>query len=116
MIGARGGSDAHHGIPDDPALIVPQTLEGTGNYVGTPTTWIFATSRDKAAILTALKQGRASISSNPYNPRLEFYADRDGDGMMDMMMGDNASPPAARSISRCAWSAAAFPVPPIRSA
>lgn len=92
MIGARGGSDAHHGIPDDPALIVPQTLEGTGNYVGTPTTWIFATARDKAAILTALKQGRASISSNPYNPRLEFYADRDGDGVMDMMMGDNARP------------------------
>ncbi len=92
MIGARGGSDNHHGIPDDPALILPLTIEGTGNYVGTPTTWIFAAKRSKPAILKALEQGRASVSSNPYNPRVELYADRDGDGVMDMMMGDNAKP------------------------
>lgn len=90
MLGARGGSDSHHGIPEDPARIVPQTLEASGNYVGTPTTWIFATARSKEAILMALEQGRASISSNPYNPRVELYADADADGQFEMMMGDNA--------------------------
>ncbi|UJW84781.1 CehA/McbA family metallohydrolase [Devosia sp. SL43] len=92
MLGARGGSDAHHGIPEDPALIVPQTIEGSANYVGTPTTWIFATARTKEAILVALESGRASVSSNPYNPRVEFYADPDGTGQFAMMMGDNVKP------------------------
>jgi hypothetical protein len=90
MLGARGGSDAHHGVPEDPGMIVPQTLEATGNYVGTPTTWIFAADRSKDAILSALKQGRASITSNPNNPRVELYADIDADGRFEMMMGDNA--------------------------
>jgi hypothetical protein len=35
---------------------------------------------------------RVSISSNPYAPRVEFYADFNQDGKMDMMMGDNAKP------------------------
>jgi hypothetical protein len=94
MIGARGGSDAHHGIPEDPALIMPQTIESSANYVGTPTTWVFATARTKQALLAALQGGRASVSSNPYNPRVEFYADL-GSGQFDMMMGDNAKPPGA---------------------
>ena len=95
MIGARGGSDAHHGIPDDPGLIVPQTIEGSANYVGTPTTWVFANDRTKPAILAALQAGRASVSSNPYNPRVEFYADVAGNGQFDMIMGDNAKPTGA---------------------
>lgn len=89
MIGARGGSDSHHGVPTDPALIVPLTIEATGNYVGTPTTWVFAAERTKTALLAALAQGRASISSNPLNPRVELRADADGDGHLEMMMGDN---------------------------
>ncbi|MEO8685866.1 MAG: CehA/McbA family metallohydrolase [Devosia sp.] len=92
MLGGRGGSDSHHGIPDTPEQIVPQSIEATANYVGTPTTWIFARERSKPAILAALEQGRASVSSNPYSPRVEFYADLNGDGIMDMMMGDNAKP------------------------
>ena len=95
MLGARGGSDAHHGIPELPEHIVPQTLEASANYVGTPTTWIFATARTKPAILTALERGRASVSSNPYNPRVELYADIDGDGRFGMMMGDNVRPRGA---------------------
>lgn len=95
MLGARGGSDSHHGMPDDPALIVPLTIERSGNYVGTPTTWIYATDRSKPAILAALKQGRASVSSNPYNPRVELLADPHGTGQFDMMMGDNAIPTGA---------------------
>lgn len=90
MLGARGGSDAHHGVPELPEQIVPQTLEASANYLGTPTTWIFAEARSKPAILAALVQGRASVSSNPYNPRVEMYADIDGDGQFEMMMGDNA--------------------------
>ena len=92
MLGARGGSDAHHGVPDRPEDTVPLSVEATANYVGTPTTWIFASSRSTQAILEALVQGRASVSANPNNPRVEFYADLDGDGVMDMMMGDNATP------------------------
>lgn len=92
MLGARGGSDSHHGVPDTPEQIVPLSVEASANYVGTPTTWIFARERSKPAILRALEQGRASVSSNPYNPRVEFYADVDGDGVMEMMMGDNVHP------------------------
>ncbi len=92
MLGARGGSDCHHGVPDSPELTTPLTPEATANYVGTPTTWIFARERTKQALLEALVKGRASVSANPFNPRVELYADRDGDGAMDMMMGDNAKP------------------------
>lgn len=95
MLGARGGSDAHHGIPDTSAQTTPQSVEATANYVGTPTTWVFAVARTKEAILDALVRGRASVSANPNNPRVEFYADRDRDGRMDMMMGDNANPTGA---------------------
>lgn len=90
MLGARGGSDAHHGIPEQPDNSVPQTIEASANYIGTPTTWVFAKDRSKQAILAALGQGRASVSSNPNNPRVELYADIDGDGAVEMMMGDNA--------------------------
>ena len=92
MLGCRGGSDSHHGLPDRPEQIVPQTIEASANYVGTPTTWIYAKARTRPAILEALEQGRASVSANPCNPRVEFYADLDGDGIMDMMMGDNVKP------------------------
>ncbi|WP_176086715.1 CehA/McbA family metallohydrolase [Martelella sp. HB161492] len=90
MIGARGGSDAHHGLPEDPADATPWTPEATANYVGTPTTWVFAAERTKTAILAALCAGRACICANPYNPRVALVADADGDGTMEMMMGDNA--------------------------
>ncbi|MGV8830787.1 MAG: CehA/McbA family metallohydrolase [Devosia sp.] len=92
MLGARGGSDSHHGVPDSPELTVAHSVEATANYVGTPTTWIFAKTRSKEAILQALVQGRASVSANPNNPRVELYADLNGDGAMDMMMGDNVRP------------------------
>ena len=90
MLGARGGSDAHHGVPDRPELTTPYTPEATANYVGTPTTWIFAREYAKPAILEALVAGRASVSSSPLNPRVELVADADGDGQMELMMGDNA--------------------------
>lgn len=75
-ITARGGSDVHR----------PSDL----NYIGTPTTWVFAAKHDAQSVVDALVNGRVSISANPYAPRVEFYADINEDGKMDMMMGDNA--------------------------
>jgi len=85
----RGGSDAHHGVPDTPAETTANSKQATANYVGTPTTWVFATTRTPQAVVDALTNGRVSISSNPFAPRVEFYADLDRDGTMDLMMGDN---------------------------
>jgi len=90
MLGARGGSDSHHGVPDAPELTTPQSIEATANYIGTPTTWIFAKERTKEALLEALVQGRASVSGNPFNPRVELVAGSQADGTMNLMMGDNA--------------------------
>jgi hypothetical protein len=89
-ITGRGGSDSHHGVPDTPAQATKNTYQAKANYVGTPTTWVFAAARTPQAVIDALTTGRVSIGANPYSPRVEFYADLDGDGKMDMMMGDNA--------------------------
>jgi len=86
----RGGSDSHHGVPDTPAQATPLSREAPANNVGTPTTWVFATARTGQAVVDALTNGRVSVSSNPYAPRVEFYADLDQDGRMDLMMGDDA--------------------------
>ncbi|UYY75911.1 CehA/McbA family metallohydrolase [Sphingomonas sp. R1] len=91
-IGARGGSDSHHGTV--PGSTAPQALEATANNIGTPTTWVFAPGRTREAVIAAIGRGRASISANPYAPRVELTADVNGDGKADMMMGDNAKAPA----------------------
>jgi hypothetical protein len=85
----RGGSDAHHGAPETPALETKNSYQAKANYIGTPTTWVFATARTTQAVIDALTNGRVSVSANPYAPRVEFYADLDQDGKMDMMMGDD---------------------------
>lgn len=89
----RGGSDAHHGVPNPPEQATPNTYQAKANYVGTPTTWVFATAKTSQAVVDALTNGRVCISSNPYAPRVEFYADINQDGKMDMMMGDNTKAP-----------------------
>jgi hypothetical protein len=86
----RGGSDAHHGEPDSPDKAVPNTRQRAGNYIGTPTNWVFVKEPTIQGVLDAIENGRLSVSANPYCPRIEFYADTDGDGTSDMMMGDNA--------------------------
>ncbi|AMR34583.1 histidinol-phosphatase [Mucilaginibacter sp. PAMC 26640] len=85
----RGGSDAHHGTPDSPDKATSNTYQRNANYVGTPTTWVFAAARKSQAVVDALSNGRVSVSANPFGPRIEFYADINQDGNMDMMMGDN---------------------------
>jgi hypothetical protein len=85
----RGGSDSHHGTPDTPEQATKNTYQRQANYVGTPTTWVFAKERTLQSVVDALTNGRVAVSANPYAPRVEFYADLDQDGKMDMMMGDN---------------------------
>lgn len=85
----RGGSDVHHGVPDSPDKAPKNSPQATANYIGTPTTWVFAEARTREAVVKALTSGRVSISANPYSPRVEFYADLNQDGKMEMMMGDN---------------------------
>lgn len=85
----RGGSDAHHGKPESPDKATKNSYQAVYNYAGTPTTWVFATTRTTQAVVDALTNGRVCVSANPYAPRVEFYADLDQDGKMDMMMGDN---------------------------
>jgi hypothetical protein len=85
----RGGSDSHHGVPDSPDQASKNTYQRQANYVGTPTTWVFAKERTSQAVVDTLTNGRVAVSANPYAPRVEFYADLDQDGKMDMMMGDN---------------------------
>ena len=86
----RGGSDSHHGTPDSPELASKNTYQRQDNYVGTPTTWVYAKERTLQSVVDALTDGRVAVSANPYAPRVEFYADLNHDGKMDMMMGDNA--------------------------
>lgn len=90
MIAGRGGSDAHHGVPVGSEKPSANTFEAEYNYIGTPTTWVYAKERSAQAVVDALTQGRVSISSNPFAPRVEFYADAEQDGEFEMMMGDNA--------------------------
>jgi hypothetical protein len=85
----RGGSDAHHGVPDTPEQATKNSYQAKANYIGTPTTWVFATARTSQAVVDALTNGRVCVTANPFAPRIEFYADLDHDGKMDMMMGDN---------------------------
>src|SRR5687767_3515116 len=89
-LSARGGSDEHHGVPDSPDKATTNSYQRKSNYAGTPTNWVFATSRNSQAVIDALTNGRVSVSANPFAPRVEFYADMDQDGKHDMMMGDNA--------------------------
>ena len=89
-IAANGGSDSHHGYPDTPGNeAAPNNIQAGGNNVGTPTTWVYAETQSAAAVVSALKAGRTSVSANPYAPRVEFYADTNRDGTQDAMMGDN---------------------------
>ena len=89
-IAANGGSDSHHGYPDTPGNEAePNNIQAGGNNVGTPTTWVYAETQSAAAVVSALKAGRTSVSANPNAPRVEFYADTNRDGTQDAMMGDN---------------------------
>lgn len=89
MLAGRGGSDAHHGRPLKPQDRTEKSVEATANYIGTPTTWIHAETRTTQAVLRALEEGRASVSANPYAPRVELSA-QTSDGAT-ISMGQNGA-------------------------
>ncbi len=89
MMTGRGGSDTHHGTPTAGEKPSENTYQAAFNYIGTPTTWVYAKTRSLSAIVDALNHGRVAVSANPYSPRVEFYADANGTGKFDLMMGDN---------------------------
>ncbi len=75
---AVGGSDTHY-------LSFPQAPFWT---IGNPTTWVYASARTAEAVLDAIRAGHTSVSYGPTAPRLELWADGDGDGATETMMGD----------------------------
>src|ERR1700749_4968972 len=54
----RGGSDAHHGNAETPDKVTKNTYQREANYVGTPTTWVFAKTRSVQSVVDALTNGR----------------------------------------------------------
>ena len=74
----RGGSDCHH----------QETGEAEVFNLGNPTTWVYARERSAEAVIEALDRGNASISYAPSAERLELWADADGDGKFELLMGD----------------------------
>ena len=74
-----GGSDTHQIYKWESLLF------GHGN----PTTWVYAGELTEDAILAAIKAGHVSISYAPDAPRLDFFADVNGDGVYEAMAGDN---------------------------
>lgn len=95
-MGITGGSDDHWADNQGPI--------GVGN----PTTWIFARSRTRAAVLAALRAGRTSISrSTPAQggAPLLLEADPKHDGSFSAMVGDRVpagTPMRVRSASSTA--------------
>lgn len=61
----RGGSDAHHGVPETPDKATKNSYQAKANYVGTPTTWVYATARTAQAVVDALTNGRVCVTANP---------------------------------------------------
>lgn len=55
---------------------------------GQPTTWVFAADRSVRAILDALRAGHTTVSQDITGPFLTLTADLDGDGVDEVMGGD----------------------------
>jgi histidinol phosphatase-like PHP family hydrolase len=82
-IAATGGGDSHW------ASVA--AVQGAGN----PTTWVFTRERSAAGVLTALREGRTSVSFLPPamgSARLALEADGDGDGTFESIIGDTVPP------------------------
>jgi len=71
-----GGSDKHQ---------KPFTGEQTPYEVGSPATWVYATSLSEQAVLAGLRAGHAFVAQSPRGPRLELTASAGG---RSAMMGD----------------------------
>lgn len=73
-----GGSDTHHLEKWQSRFFGP----------GNPTTWIYVDDLTATAALSAIKAGHVAVSYAPDAVRLEFWADGNGDGTYETMMGD----------------------------
>ncbi|MBL4845154.1 MAG: CehA/McbA family metallohydrolase [Planctomycetes bacterium] len=73
-VAAVGGGDRH--------MLLPQ---------GSPTTRVYAATRDRKGILDGIRQGRTYISRKPSGPLVDFRADKDGDGAFESMIGDEVT-------------------------
>lgn len=82
-VGLTGGSDSH--------WLATAAAQG----VGSPTTWVLARERSRAAILEAIRAGRTTVSRAPPGQGggpLLLEADRDGDGVYESTSGDTVPP------------------------
>lgn len=55
---------------------------------GYPTTWVFAETPTPAGISDGVRRARTWVSRGPDAPRVDFRADRDGDGIFESILGD----------------------------
>lgn len=82
-VAATGGSDNHW----------RSTTSAQG--AGQPTTWVCATERTSHGIVHAVLANRTMISSQPPDyegPVAKLFADGDGDGTFESMLGDTVTP------------------------
>jgi hypothetical protein len=82
-VAGTGGSDNHWRSTT--------SLQG----VGQPTTWVCAQGRSADAIIEGVKANRTSVSNQPpayFGARAYLYADGDGDGSFESMIGDSVKP------------------------
>jgi hypothetical protein len=83
---AVGGSDVHS---------VPPAAPRHPHGLAEPTTWVYA-EPSEAGILAAIRVGHAYISDAPSGAHLSLWADEDGDGKYEKMMGDTVAPKVVR--------------------
>jgi PHP domain len=77
---ALGGSDVHS---------IPPAAPRHPHGLAEPTTWVYASEATEGGVLSALKAGRAFITDAPRSPYyVSLYADEDGEGKFERMMGD----------------------------
>jgi hypothetical protein len=77
---AVGGSDCHS---------VPPARPSHPHGPGEPTTWVYVPGPlSEDALLKAIGRGHVFISEDPGGPFLTLWADGDGDGRFEHMMGD----------------------------
>ena len=70
-VAAVGGGDRH--------MLLPQ---------GSPTTHVYAATRDRKGILDGIRAGRTYVSRKVSGPLVDFRADRDQDGAFESIIGD----------------------------
>jgi hypothetical protein len=88
---AVGGSDCHS---------VPPARPTHPHGPGEPTTWVYVPGPlSEEALLEAIGRGHVFISEDPEGPFLTLWADVDGDGRFEHMMGDTLEVPEGSRVT-----------------